>query len=154
MHHVPMISSNLTTFCSILCFAGASIYLAIEDWKTQNLSVGALLILALGFVGMYKGVDWGNTLWLSSMTTITVYGLSWCVTKLKDTQALGQGDLILLFILTVGLSLDQIPWFIALSGLIALAYGFLGVGVLEKKPERIPFAPALLISRWFLLFFA
>ncbi|MFN7709923.1 MAG: prepilin peptidase [Holosporales bacterium] len=138
-------------------FLGLSIlscvWLFIHDWRTNTLPITALTLLGLGLGGYY----WQNLslegLLLCSLTTATLWLLAKSVGHVKGTNVLGGGDLLLVFLLSCGLTFHQIPWFFALSGLLALIYWRL-TPAHAKGDSRLPFAPALITARWILGGFA
>lgn len=66
------------------------------------------------------------------------------VTKLKKIPALGDGDIKLMSALSLGLELDQLPFWLAFSGGFGILTGIAWQKL--KKEKAFPFGPALIIG--------
>jgi hypothetical protein len=118
-----------------------SIIICLQDYKKLeiNLIVLFLWILALLiFTIAYKKNSILNLLIVESTVLLSSYLLK----KMKNKKNIAIADYVL-FLISINLTIEQIPWFFILIGLSSLI-----VFLLHKKNDLIPLAPQILLSFW------
>lgn len=135
-------------FIHTLLFATLA-YLSYVDWHTRRIPDKAtLILLLLAILWIYlKQESFEIHILLSSFGFILFFSLRKIFTLLKGTVALGWGDVKLFSVLCLFWSSpEQFAMFCIYSGVLGAI-----TGVLWKKEQPFPFAPA--ISLAFLLTF-
>lgn len=139
-------SSNFLMAC-LLCLLNYLFILAIVidvrekiilDWINIAIAITLLFLQINGYKEIY-GV------FLPFFITLFIgVGLKIIFTKIKNIPALGDGDIKLTSALSLGLELDQLPFWFVFSGGLGILTGI--VWQKFKQEKTFPFGPALIIG--------
>lgn len=92
-------------------------------------------------------------LFVSFSIYLLFYVFIYMYEKLRGIEySFGRGDIKLIAVLSVGLYIEQIMYFILLSAMLGL-FLFLILYIVKKKQTEIPFAPSIIIS-FIIIFFS
>lgn len=131
----------------------------VIDWKHMilpddiniSLTMLALLYVLLGF----WQAGWASGFLIDALTGAALlfglmFGVSFILSKVKNRQALGRGDLKFLPAAGLFLGVSALPTYLALSGILGLFTALLKGG--KAQNAAFPFGPALVISLYIHVF--
>ncbi len=128
-----MILPNQLVFVLMVIGLGRLFYFSVSD---VFVSVSDLIIPYVVGAMIYAIVPWG---------------LGVVVTKILKKDSLGMGDVKLFFVAGIWLGLPVLPYFMMISGLLAMVFSL--VWRMAVGGEAFPFGPALIVSFYGLLLF-
>lgn len=117
----------------------------LPDILQVALGLGAIAVLAFGSP---IGITWTDALIGAALNGSVFWGLRWIMTRVKGREAMGFGDVKLVFVGGLWLGPWALPYIMALAGLLTL----LAVGiaaVILRKPTwqgEIPLGPGLAVG--------
>lgn len=132
-----MLVSGLTTMAWIDFKTGY-----LPDTIQIALAIGGLTIL---IVGSPIGIQWIEAITGLLINGITFWTFGWIVSKHKDRDAMGLGDVKLVAVGGLWLGPLALPYLMALAGLITILGVILSAIITKKKTWKgeIPFGPGL-----------
>ena len=146
-------SPTLILYASICMLTVGLSSLAWIDWKTGYLpdsiqlalGIGALTIISLGSP---IGIEWNDAFIAATINGFTFWLLRFVTSKIKEREAMGLGDVKLVFIGGLWVGPWALPYIMLLAGTSTLIT--LGIlAVIRKKPTwhgEIPLGPGLSIG--------
>lgn len=117
----------------------------LPDTLQIALALAALAVLALGSP---ISITWTGALLGAALNGSVFWGLRWLMTRVKGREAMGFGDVKLVFVGGLWLGPWALPYIMALSGLLTLAAVGIAALVLRRATWRgeIPLGPGLAIG--------
>ena len=144
-------------YASTLMLTVGLLYLSWVDYKTKLLSTAVLLALGIAALttialGSPLGLSWKSAFIGSLLNGLIFWLIRYIFTKIKQREAMGQGDIILVAVGGLWVGPWALPYIMALAGsssLIVLGIYYL---IKTKKPEldeEIPLGPGLCFGIYF-----
>lgn len=117
------------------------------------LVIGVMRLFYFSAVGVFTQVEDLVIPYIlgACLYAVLPWGIGWGMTKILKKESLGFGDVKFFFVSGIWLGLGALPYFMMLSGGLAVFYA-LALKMLNKG-EQFPFGPALIASFYFLILF-
>ena len=117
----------------------------LPDTLQIALALAAMAVLALGSP---VGITWTGALLGAVLNGSVFWGLRWLMTRVKGREAMGFGDVKLVFVGGLWLGPWALPYIMALSGLLTLAAVGIAALILRRPTWQgeIPLGPGLAIG--------
>jgi prepilin signal peptidase PulO-like enzyme (type II secretory pathway) len=127
-----------------------AIYMARVDWRLRVIPIPSLILMAaLGITWMFTHpFSFWSSILLGLIGLACQQGYLW----FRGRPGLGSGDVILLSICGLFLTLEQIPFFLILTGLIGAILGLVWLKLYNKR--YFPLTPAILSALLLGLFYS
>jgi leader peptidase (prepilin peptidase)/N-methyltransferase len=117
----------------------------LPDWIQILLAVAGVIVLA---AGSPVGVNWTGAAIGAAGNMAVFYGLRWIVSRFKDREAMGLGDVKLVGVGGLWLGPLALPYIMAAGGIVTLLGAFVG-GMISGRPVwqgEMPLGPGLAIG--------
>jgi len=148
-----MFGLDVWALASLSVLAVGLIALAVIDFRTGYLPDWIQLVLAVAglgvvLIGSPVKLTWPMALLGATINMAVFYGLRWIVSRIKNREAMGLGDVKLVGVGGLWLGPLALPYIMAVGG-IATLLGALVAGVITGKPVwqgEMPLGPGLALG--------
>lgn len=121
-----------------------SLWIIISDVRYQLIPLWSLL--AFGAITFCNFIPFNAIeIFIPSLILLAaIVSLSWVLERKNGAKAIGSGDILLLGLSGFWISMDQIPLFFILAGVLGVVTGILWRILFNQ--QHFPFAPAILLA--------
>ena len=149
--------AELITYTSTAILTIGLLYLSWLDLKTKLLSTSVLFALSLAAMtilalGSPIGLSWKNALIGSFLNGFIFWLLRYIFSKIKQREAMGVGDIILVAVGGLWVGPWALPYIMALAGISSLLVLCIYYLIKKTKPDldqEIPLGPGLCFGIYF-----